>query len=203
MNITNVRIRPYEAKDNDNRLANVQVVLNDSLALYGIVIMRAVSEEGERLWLSMPARKLPETTADGEKRERAYSDYFHPISKEAREELTRVVLEHYEKVKADPEAGFTAPAAKELKVESVSMTYPKTDDPMPLAYAAVVLDNGMRLSQIRVVKKKDSDELSLMMPARKRAEGKYLEVFHPITAEFRAALTKAVLAEYKPDGAEV
>lgn len=202
MNITNVRIRPYEAKDNDNRLANVQVVLNDSLALYGIVIMRAVSEEGERLWLSMPARKLPETTADGEKRERAYSDYFHPISKEARDELTRVVLEHYEKVKADPEAEFTSPAAKELKVESVSMTYPKTDDSMPLAYAAVVLDNGMRLSQIRVVKKKDSDELSLMMPARKRAEGKYLEVFHPITAEFRAALTKAVLAEYKPDGAE-
>lgn len=196
MNITNVRIRPYEVSENEKRLANAQVVLNDSLVLYRINIMKAVDDDGnERLWLSMPARRLPEMTASGEQRERVFADYFHPINKEAREELTKTVLDFYKQVQENPEAEFEAPEAEPLEIESVQVSFPKGDKATALAYAVVVLKNGMRLNQIRIVKNKD-ENLGLRMPGRMRPDNKFREFFHPITTEFRQALTKAVLDAY-------
>ena len=193
MNITDVRIRVHEPSETSQRIASVQVNLANSLVLYGIGLMRTKvtpEQPTERFWLSMPARKISE---DGE--EPRFIDYAHPIRQEARAALTDTVVGYYEKLSQDPDAAFTPVGADEpLEIESVTLTYPKNESNL-LAFASVVLTCGIRLAQIRLIKRKDSGKMLLMMPARTRGE-KELEVFHPINQEFRAKLTDAVIDKY-------
>ena len=193
MNISDVRIRAHEPSETSQRLASVQVTLGNSLVLYGIGLMRTKETDDQaaaRYWLSMPARKIAE---DGE--EPRFIDYAHPINQETRNALTEAIIGHYEKVTQDAEAAFAPVGADEpLEIESVTLTYPKNDSNL-LAFASVVLNCGIRLTQIRLIKRKDSGKMLLLMPTRTRGE-RNLEVFHPISQEFRNKLTDAVVAKY-------
>jgi len=62
------------------------------------------------------------------------------------------------------------------------------------AVGSLVLDRVFQVEHIHVVQRPDGS-LLVAMPSRYEA-GNYHDVAHPITAEFRAELDKAVLDEY-------
>jgi stage V sporulation protein G len=79
--VTDVRI--YNMEGTGNLKAYATVTLDESYVVHGIKVL-----EGDAgLWVSMPASK----NKKGE-----YKDVFHPITKEARENLVSAVIEAYE-----------------------------------------------------------------------------------------------------------
>ncbi|MEG2377727.1 MAG: SpoVG family protein [Clostridia bacterium] len=72
MKITDVKIR--KLTNEDKMRAIVSVTFDDELALHDIKIIAS----GERLFLAMPARRLPNGT---------YADIAHPTSTALRQEL--------------------------------------------------------------------------------------------------------------------
>lgn len=83
MNITDVRIRKITKEG--NMKAVVSITLDGEFVVHDIKII-----EGEKgLFIAMPSRK----TTEGD-----YRDIAHPISQEAREKVSSVILEAYENV---------------------------------------------------------------------------------------------------------
>ena len=64
-----------------------------------------------------------------------------------------------------------------------------------VADAHVVLDGEFVLKGIKIIKTDKGTFVA--MPDKKDKQGKYHEVFHPITKEFRDKLVSAVLTEYE------
>ena len=81
MNVTDVKVRKI-AKEG-NMKAVVSITLDNEFVVHDIKVI----EGGKGLFIAMPSRK----TAEGE-----YRDIAHPISKEAREKVSAVILEAYE-----------------------------------------------------------------------------------------------------------
>lgn len=70
-----------------NVKAYASVVIDDAIVLTGIRVM----DGNKGLFVSMPSRQYQQ---DGETK---YADIFFPITKEAREELQKAVLDEYNK----------------------------------------------------------------------------------------------------------
>ena len=69
------------------------------------------------------------------------------------------------------------------------------DDEGPMkAVVSVTFDDVLALHDIKVIN--TTEKLFIVMPSRRNADGSYRDVAHPITAEFRALIEKAVLEEY-------
>ena len=79
--ITDVRIKKVNI---GNIKAFVSVTFDNEYVVHGIKVL----ESKGQLWVSMPSSK----TKSG------YRDVFHPITKEARENLINAVLEKYKKM---------------------------------------------------------------------------------------------------------
>lgn len=62
--------------------------------------------------------------------------------------------------------------------------------------ATITLDNEFVIHNIKIVTKKDKDEVFVSMPSRKNKEGQYQDFCHPITKELRENITKSILEEY-------
>ncbi len=86
MKITDVRVRKIAAEG--KMRAVVSITLDDEFVVHDIKVI-----EGEKgLFIAMPSKKAN----DGE-----YRDIAHPINKTTREMLQNVILEAYEKTKAE------------------------------------------------------------------------------------------------------
>ena len=83
MNITDVRIRKIPKEGSMKAVASITI--DNAFAIHDIKVIE--SERG--LFIAMPSRK----TAEGE-----YRDIVHPISREAREIVSKTILEAYENV---------------------------------------------------------------------------------------------------------
>ena len=85
MKITDVRLRLGKGTEEGGKLkAYVDITFEESFVVHGLKII-----EGQNgLFVAMPSRRMP----NGE-----FKDIAHPITLELRSELTRVVLEAYEK----------------------------------------------------------------------------------------------------------
>ena len=69
------------------------------------------------------------------------------------------------------------------------------DDDSPMkAIASATFDGVFALHDIKVIYAKE--KYFIVMPSRKNADGTYRDIAHPITAEFRATLEKAVIDAY-------
>ena len=88
MKITDVRLRLGKGTEEGGKLkAYVDITFEESFVVHGLKII-----EGQNgLFVAMPSRRMP----NGE-----FKDIAHPITLELRSELTRVVLEAYEKESA-------------------------------------------------------------------------------------------------------
>ncbi|AZR74953.1 septation protein SpoVG [Anoxybacter fermentans] len=64
-----------------------------------------------------------------------------------------------------------------------------------LAYATITIDDCFVVKDLKVVKGKNG--LFVAMPSRKKSDGEYIDIAHPITSEARELIQRAVLEEYK------
>lgn len=85
MRITDVRVRLGKGTEEGGKLkAYVDITFEESFVIHGLKII-----EGQNgLFVAMPSRRMP----NGE-----FKDIAHPITPELRSELTKVVLDSYEK----------------------------------------------------------------------------------------------------------
>ena len=70
-----------------------------------------------------------------------------------------------------------------------------TDESKMRAVVSVTFDDQLAVHDIKVINTKD--KLFIVMPSRKNPEGTYRDIVHPITADFRAFLEKAVIEAYE------
>ncbi|MEA5001308.1 MAG: septation regulator SpoVG [Endomicrobiaceae bacterium] len=77
--------------------------------------------------------------------------------------------------------------------------FPKSEEKLK-AYAAVTFDNVFVVHNLRIVKGEKG--LMVCMPSKKKNDGTFKDIAHPITNEFRSELEKIVLAAYEKKLAE-
>lgn len=86
MNITEVRIRLVR-KDEGKMKAVASITIDNCFVVHDVKII----EGTEDYFIAMPSKKTP----DGE-----FKDIVHPLNTETREQLRKIILEEFEKVKA-------------------------------------------------------------------------------------------------------
>lgn len=84
MNVSNIKVK----KVNNNKIKGAaDIVIDNAIAIHNIRIF--YSEAKQKYYLSFPSRRFK----DG-----AFKDVCHPILPEARDEITKKVLEEFEKI---------------------------------------------------------------------------------------------------------
>ena len=91
LNITDIRVRLVNNSNNDKLKAVASITIDDEIVVHDIKVING--KDG--YFLSMPRRKVN----DGE-----YKDIVHPIKTEVRVELTKLILDAYEKAVAEANA---------------------------------------------------------------------------------------------------
>jgi len=71
---------------------------------------------------------------------------------------------------------------------------PVTDERLK-AYVSMTLDNALVIKDIKIVDGKNG--LFVSMPSRRRKNGKYQDIAHPINMDFRKELEERIFAEYR------
>lgn len=84
MDITDVKVYKFKGKGKLIGIANV--VISNHIVLRGIKIIDGVRGK----FIAMPSR------LDKRYKEPKFREHYHPISQEARDELTNAILEEYE-----------------------------------------------------------------------------------------------------------
>lgn len=83
-----------------------------------------------------------------------------------------------------------------MKITKVEI-FPARDPERLKASAAVVFDDCFKVRDIFIFPRKDnSEELYVAMPVKKIKDDKRISLAHPINAEFRAEMEKAILDAY-------
>lgn len=72
--------------------------------------------------------------------------------------------------------------------------YPRESDKVK-GYATIVLDNCFLVNDIKIISGKNGCFIS--MPAKKRKNGKFKDIAHPITKELRQRIEDAIFSEYE------
>jgi len=72
--------------------------------------------------------------------------------------------------------------------------FPKTEEKLK-AYAAITFDDVFVVHNLRIVK--GDKGLMVCMPSRKKNDGTFKDIAHPITNEFRHQLEVKVLGAYE------
>ncbi|MGL4980533.1 MAG: septation regulator SpoVG [Fusobacteriaceae bacterium] len=93
MIITDVRLRPVTGTEGELKLkAYADITFDDAFVVHGLKVI-----DGQKgMFVAMPSRKMP----DGE-----YKDIAHPIKPDLRKEITDAVIEKFNTVEAEIEAG--------------------------------------------------------------------------------------------------
>lgn len=184
MNITNIRIFPNDGTT--ARKATVGIVIDNAIAFHGLGI---VEDNKGNLFVSLPAQKNAMTGR--------YEDvYYHTISAETKAEISKRILDAWEKVKENPDQtsfDMGDPSA-EMKLSSIRIQEGKDNLP---DMVSVLLDDVFVLRRIRIRQDRETGEYRVFMPGRKTRDGSYRDVYHPISAEARKALSDVILAAYK------
>lgn len=81
-----------------------------------------------------------------------------------------------------------------MQITEVKIRKIFSEGPM-LAIASITLDGVFVVHDVKVICANDRN--FIVMPSRKNADGTYRDIAHPITAQFRTDLEKAVLEAYE------
>ena len=80
-----------------------------------------------------------------------------------------------------------------MKITEVRI-FPKGEEKLK-AYAAITFDEVFVVHNLRIVKGEKG--LMVCMPSRKKNDGTFKDIAHPITNDFRHELEQVVLGEYE------
>jgi len=80
-----------------------------------------------------------------------------------------------------------------MKITEVRI-FPRNEEKLK-AYAAITFDNCFVVHNLRIVKGERG--LMVCMPSRKKDDGTFKDVAHPISADFRHELEQQVLSAYE------
>ena len=86
-----------------------------------------------------------------------------------------------------------------MKITDIKVRKLFEEGPMK-AIVSVTFDGQLAVHDIKVINTKD--KLFIVMPSRKNPDNTYRDIVHPINAEFRALLEKAVIEAYEEKLAE-
>lgn len=80
-----------------------------------------------------------------------------------------------------------------MKITDIKVRRTFDDGPMR-AVVSVTFDNELAVHDIKIISA--NDRYFLVMPGRKKPDGAYRDMAHPINSAFRDTLEKAVISEY-------
>lgn len=81
-----------------------------------------------------------------------------------------------------------------MEVTEVRVFLTQEDDERLRAYATVTFDNCFVVRDLKIIS--GTNGLFVAMPSKKRKDGTYKDIAHPIHSDFRQDLERIVLAEY-------
>jgi stage V sporulation protein G len=82
-----------------------------------------------------------------------------------------------------------------MKVTSVNVKKIEKEGSRMKGIASIVLDDCFAVKDIRIIQ--GEDKLFIAMPSRKYPDGEYRDVAHPINAETREMIEKAIFEAYE------
>jgi len=88
-----------------------------------------------------------------------------------------------------------------MQVTEVSVFPVVKDDERLKAFATITFDDCFIVRDLKVID--GSDGLFVAMPSKKRKDGQYKDIAHPLNSDMRETIESAVLGEYEGlDGEE-
>ena len=82
-----------------------------------------------------------------------------------------------------------------MKITDIRLRLIPNEDSKLKAVASITIDDCFVVHDIKVINTKD--KLFIVMPSRKNADNTYRDIAHPINADFRTSLEKAVIEAYE------
>lgn len=73
--------------------------------------------------------------------------------------------------------------------------YPVTDNEKLKAYATIIFDNCFVVRDLKIIA--GTSGLFVAMPSKKKKEGTYRDIAHPLNSETRRMIEEAILREYE------
>ena len=71
------------------------------------------------------------------------------------------------------------------------------DDAKLKAFASITLDDCFVIRGLKIIEGKDGTFIA--MPSRRRKDGEYQDIAHPITADARDEMERVILEEYRKE----
>lgn len=162
------------------------LVVNGEFDVHGVMV-----KEGKNgLFVSMPYEKK-----NGE-----YEDVVFPVTKEARAAINSAVLDAYEKLAASPEKTLKNKiAAPENLVSAIyaEMHKVESDKKQTIAAGQITIDKCLVIRDVKlneITNGQGQTKTVVGMPGKPNEKGGWDDVAHPVTAELRKKIDKAVIA---------
>ena len=83
-----------------------------------------------------------------------------------------------------------------MKITEVKV-YPAKDSGRLKAYATIVFDNSFIIRDLKVIEGNKGYFVS--MPSRRRKDGSFRDIVHPLNSEMRQQIEEAVIAQFKEE----
>ncbi len=80
-----------------------------------------------------------------------------------------------------------------MKITEVKV-YPAKDNGRLKAYATIVFDNDFIVRDLKVIE--GNKGLFVSMPSRRRKDGSFRDIVHPLNSETRSSIEKQIIEEY-------
>jgi stage V sporulation protein G len=81
-----------------------------------------------------------------------------------------------------------------MKITEVKV-YPAKDNGRLKAYATIVFDNDFIVRDLKVIE--GNKGLFVSMPSRRRKDGSFRDIVHPLNSETRSTIEQQIIEEYE------
>lgn len=180
MVITDVRVSPVERQ---------RVLGFASVTLCECFVLRAmrIVDGNKRRYVAMPRRYSKEGQV---------FEVYHPIGKEARDTLERVIFDEYARQLRGETGAFEGVVigseCEDLRITSVKVR-PFAEVKLR-GFASIVIDDCIAVTGIKIIEGRK--RAFLQMPNARKKSGKFFDLAFPISSEVRNLIEERILQEY-------
>ncbi len=180
MVITDVRVSPVERQ---------RVLGFASVTLCECFVLRAmrIVDGNKRRYVAMPRRYSKEGQV---------FEVYHPIGKEARDTLERVIFDEYARQLRGETGAFERAVigseCQDLRITSVKVR-PFAEVKLR-GFASIVIDDCIAVTGIKIIEGRK--RAFLQMPNARKKSGKFFDLAFPISSEVRNLIEERILQEY-------